>query len=227
VNKAAIIQSNYIPWKGYFDIIHDVDIFIFYDDVQFTKNDWRHRNKVKTPNGTAWLSVPVGTDINRFIYQVEIKDAHWQQKHWKTFIQYYSKTPFLKEYYPFFESIYLAKEWNNLSELNQFVITSISREILGITTIFKDSREYNAVGQRTGRLIDILKKVKADVYISGPRAKGYIDEKQFDDAGIKLIFKDYSKYPEYPQLYPPFDHCVSIIDLIFNVGPDAPKYIWG
>ncbi|OGL46810.1 MAG: hypothetical protein A2W05_05360 [Candidatus Schekmanbacteria bacterium RBG_16_38_10] len=227
MKRVAILQSNYIPWKGYFDIIHDVDLFIFYDDVQFTKNDWRNRNKIKGISGTQWLSIPVGTNLNRLICEVEIKDRFWQKNHWKTIMQFYQNAPYFSLYKDFFQHVYLGQEWNNLSELNQFMITHISTEFLGIKAEFKDSREYRVTGERLDRLITLLQNTKADTYISGPSARNYIAENRFHEERIKLIYKDYGNYLEYPQLYPPFYHNVSIIDLLFNTGSNAPYYIWG
>jgi hypothetical protein len=227
MKKVAVIQSNYIPWKGYFDIIHDVDLFIFYDDVQYTKNDWRNRNKVKTSQGLCWLTIPVGSREDRLIYEVEIVEGSWTKKHWETIKQSYAKAPFFKKYQVFFESVYLDTKWTNLSELNQFLVKTISKEFLGIRTDFTDSRQYHAEGHKLERLINLLIKVDTELYISGPTARGYIEEKKFTEAGIELIFKDYSGYPEYPQLFPPLEHAVSILDVLFNCGPASPDYIWG
>lgn len=224
--RVAIIQSNYIPWKGYFDIINDVDLFIFLDDVQFTKNDWRNRNLIKTSQGLKWLSIPVGTNINRKINEVTIKNEHWQMIHYKTLQQYYKKAPYYSIYKKLLEEIYIETKWSSLSSLNQFVIMKIS-EILGINTSFINSSDLNVSGRRLEKVINLLKKVNADVYVSGPAAKAYIDENVFQENKIELIYKDYQGYPEYPQLYPPFEHKVTILDLLFNTGPDAPYYIWG
>lgn len=222
-----MIQSNYIPWKGYFDIIHDADLFIFYDDLQYTKNDWRNRNKIKMPNGVNWITIPTGTDLNRLICEVTLSDAGWQKKHWNAIRNSYSKAPHFQKYSDFFENVYMERRWCNLSELNQFLIKSIAHEFLGITTEFCDSRQYNLQGKRLDRLVELVTKAGASTYVSGPAARDYIDRHRFADAGIELVYKSYAGYPEYPQLYPPFDHGVSIIDLLFSVGPDAPRYIWG
>ena len=227
MKKVAVIQSNYIPWKGYFDIIHDVDQFVFYDDVQYTKNDWRNRNKIKSRQGLHWLTIPVGARNERLICEVEMKDLNWPKKHWETIKQSYSKAPYFNAYKDFFEFFYLGSNRTNLSELNQYLVKTISTEFLGIETDFIDSREFQPEGQKLDRLIDLLVKAGANLYISGPTAKSYIQEDAFRNAGIELVFKDYSGYPEYPQQFPPFEHSVSILDLIFNCGPQSPKYIWG
>lgn len=223
----VVLQSNYIPWKGYFDLIHDADLFIFHDDLQYTKNDWRNRNKIKTPRGAEWITIPVGTDEHRLICEVEMKDYTWQAKHWRMIQQHYGKCPYFSHYKSFFERVYQGCRWTNLSELNQYLIRSIARDLLNIATEFRDSREFSPRGMKLDRLLDLLIKNGADRYVSGPAAKDYIDPARFAEAGIELVWKDYSGYPEYPQRYPPFEHGVSILDLFFNVGPDAPWYIWG
>ncbi|MBB1127105.1 WbqC family protein [Thiospirillum jenense] len=227
MKNVVVLQSNYIPWKGYFDLIHDADLFVFYDDLQFTKNDWRNRNKIKTQNGCEWLTIPVGANEKRLICEVEIKDSAWQIKHWKSIHQCYGKSDYFLNYKDIFEHVYLEQRWASLSVLNQYLICLISNNILNIKTEFKDSREYDLSGKKLDRLLELVVKTGATRYISGPAAKDYIDPARFVDAGIDLVWKEYSGYPEYPQRFPPFEHGVSILDLLFNVGPDAPWYIWG
>ena len=227
MSTVVVLQSNYIPWKGYFDLIHDADVFIFYDDLQFTKNDWRNRNKIKTAQGSKWLSIPVGTSANRLICEVAMEDAQWQRSHWDSLQHQYKKCPYFKLYLPFFEEVYLGQHWTNLSDLNQYLIRYISQDILKIPTQFRDSREFNLSGLKLGRLLDLVVQSKATRYISGPAAKDYIQPERFDELSVELVWKDYSNYPEYPQVHPPFEHGVSILDLLFNVGPEAPRFIWG
>lgn len=227
MKTVVVLQSNYIPWKGYFDLIHDANLFIFYDDLQYTKNDWRNRNKIKANRGAEWISIPVGADSNRLICDVEIKDVVWQMKHWKTLLNNYRASTHFARYQPFFEDFFLRRRWTNLSEMNQHLIRRISTDFLGINTEFHDSRQYELTGQKQDRLLELLEKAGATRYISGPAAKAYIEPARFDAAGIELVWKDYSGYPEYPQRFPPFEHGVSILDVLFNVGPDAPEFIWG
>jgi hypothetical protein len=226
--KVGVIQSNYIPWKGYFDIIHSVDMFVFYDDVQYTKNDWRNRNLIKTPNGTEWLTIPVGKSEQRLICEVRIEDQQWRAKHWKAIQLHYRRARYFKQYSDFFENVYLRTEWANLSVLNQFLIKTIATDFLGIRTEFVDSRQFQLGEKKLGRLIELLRKVQATEYLSGPSAKAYIEDGVFEREGVGLEYKEYGNYPAYDQLFsPPFIHEVSIVDLLFNVGPEAPWYIWG
>jgi hypothetical protein len=227
LTRVAVLQSNYVPWKGYFDIIHDVDLFVFYDDVQYTKNDWRNRNRIKTADGAQWLTVPTGADINRRICDVRLPDVRWAHKHWSTLQQAYSRAPYFDQYKAFLRDVYLGRRWDTLSELNQYLITCISREQLGLATRFADSREFDVEGSKFERLVNLLVKLKADVYVSGPSARSYIESDRLSEMGIELIYKSYEGYPEYRQRFPPFEHSVSILDVLFNVGPDAPHYIWG
>ena len=227
MGSVAVLQSNYIPWKGYFDIIHDVDTFVFYDDVQFTKNDWRNRNRIKTAQGVQWLSVPVGGDISRTIREVAIADTRWQRKHFETLKQSYGKARHFARLEPFLEEAYVKRQWDNLSAMNRFFVTTLARDFLGLATRFEDSSSYALRGAKQERLLELLAAMGATSYVSGPSGRDYMDTSAFERAGIRVTFKDYSRYPEYPQLHPPFEHRVSILDLIAHTGPDAPRYIWG
>ena len=226
MKKVAILQSNYIPWKGYFDLLHSVDPFIFHDDIQYTKNDWRNRNKIKTPSGAQWITIPCGTNEKRLIYEVELKDASWQRKHWNKIKNNYQKSPFWNLYGNFFEEFYLGHKWTNLSHLNQYLIKIIAKEFLGIKNIvFDDSRKYNLTEKKELRVLELLNKVGATCYISGPAAKDYIQEENFKNQGVELSWFEYTSYPEYDQMHGEFIHDVSILDLLFNCGPDSYRYV--
>lgn len=226
MKKVAILQSNYIPWKGVFDMMNKVDIFVFFEDVDFTKRDWRTRNKIKTSEGEVWLSVPVkkvprGTKI----YEVEISQENdWQKKHFQTVTQYYKKAKYFSEYKWILDKIYLEKKWENLSEFNIYVNTLIANE-LGIKVKFVNSKDLLTSGTKDDKLIEIIKKLGGDYYLSGPAAKDYIDNKKFEREGIKLNYIQYS-YPEYSQLFGKFDHYVTILDVLFNCGPNSADYIF-
>lgn len=221
------IQSNYIPWKGYFDFIKESDVFVFYDDVDYTRKDWRNRNKVKTPQGTHWLTIPVRPPVGQKICEVTITDHQWQKNHWQNLVHYYSKAPFFHLYKHFFEEFYCKTQWTNLSELNHYLIKTISKEFLGLKTEFVDSRTLGLAGDQLDRVIDMVRKMECKTYLIGPAARSYILPSRFDAIGVGLSWKDYTGYPDYPQFFPPFDHAVSILDLLFHTGPAAPDYIWG
>lgn len=223
--RLAILQSNYVPWKGYFDIINYVDEFVLYDTVQFTKNDWRNRNKIKTANGPAWLSIPVHHSFGQSIQDTQTSDSKWAQRHWKTLVQNYANAPCFGSCKSHFEQLYASvAEEKYLSAINHRFILEICR-LLGIPTRITWSRDYRMEGSQTERLVDLCKQAGATEYLSGPAAKDYIQEDLFTHSGIKLRYMDYTGYPEYPQRNPPFEHGVSILDLIFNVGQDAPKFM--
>ena len=225
MKNIAICQSNYIPWKGYFDMINRVDEFILFDDMQYTRRDWRNRNKIKTANGLLWLTIPVEVKGKYYqkINETIISDINWAKNHWATIKQFYHKAKYFNEYKGPFESFYLNTQEQYLSIIN-YELIKIINSILGITTKISWSADYELVDGKSERLISLVKQANGAEYISGPAAKDYIIESDFTDAGIRLGYMDYSGYPEYPQLYPPFDHGVTVLDLIFNTGPEAINY---
>ena len=201
-------------------------MFVFYDDVQYTVNDWRNRNRVKTANGTVWLTVPVGNQNDRRICDVEIRDRAWARKHWMTLEQAYRKAPGFARYHDFFKSAY-GREWTSLSALNQTLIRAIATEFLGIATEIRDVRDYQVEGSGSDRLLGLLKQLGATDYISGPAARAYLDQPAYLREGICVHWKDYSTYPEYPQLHGAYDPHVSIVDVLMNCDDRASDVIWG
>jgi len=224
MKKIAILQSNYIPWKGYFDLINSVDEFIIYDCVQFTKNDWRNRNKIKTQNGLIWITIPVKHSITQKISEIETLNNNWRKKHWNSIINNYSKSKYFKKYSDFFYELYNTSEEINLHKINIAFINQIN-SILNISTKITDSYEYQLKGDRVERLVNICKQAGASEYISGPSAKVYLDVEMFAMENIKVSWIDYSNYPEYTQLHGEFEHSVSILDLIFNEGENALNFM--
>ena len=227
--KVAILQSNYIPWKGYFDIIASVDEFIIYDEMQYTVRDWRNRNKIKTPQGLKWLTIPVISkgyqETGLKISEAEIQDGSWARAHWQTIMSFYAKAPHFKEYKDVFCALYDECSRERLiSKVNYRFIMAICG-ILGINTKISYDRDYGIIDGKTERLADLVAKAGGDEYLSGPAAKDYIVPEVFSNRGIKLSWMDYSGYPEYPQLFPPFEHKVTVLDLIFNCGAEAPKFM--
>jgi len=222
--RVGIIQSNYIPWRGYFDFIDDVDLFIFHDDLQYTKGDWRNRNKIKTPNGLCWLTVPVKYDkTSQLIEQTRIDySQRWQQKHINQIYTNYHNAPFYRLYADEFFNI-IKQNYETISELNISLIKwSMSK--LSIDTPLRMSSEFSPAGSKTDRLIDILKKADADIYLSGPTAKDYLETQKFSAAEIQLEYKSY-QYHDYPQLWGTFEPAVTVLDLLFNCGEYSQEYL--
>jgi hypothetical protein len=227
MKKVAIVQSNYIPWKGYFDLIAGVDEFILYDDMQYTRRDWRNRNQIKTPQGLQWLTVPVKVKgkYHQKINETEIDGAEWAQAHWKALSQNYRRAPHFEAIAAWVEPLYLATEHQMLSDLNRRFLEAICG-YLGIRTRLTASSDYTLVEGKSERLAELCRQAGGTVYISGPAARDYIDEAVFTQRGIRLEWADYSGYPEYPQQWGPgFDHGVTVLDLLFNCGTDAARYM--
>lgn len=227
--RVAILQPSYIPWRGYFHQIQKADVFVFYDCVQYDKHGWRNRNKIKTTNGDQWLTVPVNTEgcVNEGLEIASVPivwTIDWAKKHKKSIIQSYSKAPFFREYNLLIEAIFTRRD-DKLSDLTCATTELIARE-LGISqTKFLRSSQLPAKGAKTDRLISILTHLGATHYISGPSAKEYIEKDKFDAASISVEFMNYD-YLEYPQINGSFSPKVSILDLLFNVGPKARHFIW-
>jgi len=226
VKKVAIVQSNYIPWKGYFDMIAAVDEFILYDDMQYTRRDWRNRNQIKTPQGGQWLTVPVLVKgkYHQKIRETEIDGTDWAAAHWKTLAQNYRRAPHFAEIASWLEPLYLVKSFEHISQLNRSFIEAIC-VYLGIKTTITNSWDYTLLDGKTERLADLCMQAGGTEYLSGPAAKDYVDEQVFVDLGINLTWFDYVGYPEYPQLWGEFVHGVTILDLLFNCGKDASRYM--
>lgn len=224
--KVAVVQSNYIPWKGYFDLIAAVDEFILYDDMQYTRRDWRNRNQIKTPQGLQWLTVPVKVKgkYHQTIRETEIEDVDWAKTHWKSLCQNYRRAKHFEAIARELEPLYLQTQHSHLSQLNRMLIEWVCSK-LGIKTKISNSWDYELIDGKTERLVDLCAQAGANEYISGPTARGYIDETIFGERGIKLTWFDYTGYPEYPQLWGDFIHTVSILDLLFNCGNEAPQYM--
>lgn len=223
MNNVAICQSNYIPWRGYFDLIASVDFFVIYDEVQYTKNDWRNRNLIKTATGLSWLTVPVRREsIHQKINETLTMSTGWERKHITALTLNYSKSPFFQTYKDEIFKIY--ENFTSLSNLNVNMIKKIC-EILMIDTKIIDSSDLCLSGDRNSKLIDACIKLNATTYISGPSASCYLDTAAFNLNNINVNWMDYSGYLEYPQRFGKFIGNVSILDLIFNVGPNSKNYL--
>ncbi|MDX9670479.1 MULTISPECIES: WbqC family protein [unclassified Pseudomonas] len=224
MKKVAILQSNYIPWKGYFDMIASVDEFILFDDMQYTRRDWRNRNQIKTPQGVQWLTVPVLVKgkYHQKIKDTEIDGSEWAAAHWKSLLQNYSRAPHFQEVSEWLEPLYMNNSYATISELNQNFIQAIC-DYLKIATTLTRSSDYTLIEGKTERLADLCAQAGGTEYISGPAARDYIDEQIFGARNIKLTWYDYAGYPEYPQLWGEFTHGVTILDLLFNCGKNSHR----
>ena len=224
MKKVAVVQSNYIPWKGYFDLIAAVDEFILYDDMQYTRRDWRNRNKIKTPQGLQWITVPVLVKgkYHQTIRETEIDGREWATLHWRAISQNYRRARCFAEIAEWLEPFYLNAHYTHLSQLNRALLEAICR-YLGINTLITDSADYELCEGKSERLADLCAQARATEYVSGPSASGYLEELPFVQLGIKVSWFSYDGYPAYPQLWGDFSHGVSILDLLLNCGREAGR----
>lgn len=231
MTKICILQPSYIPWKGYFHQIQQSDVFVFFDTVQYDRRGWRNRNKIKTPRGPAWLTIPVharGSHDGLLIKDVQVRDSGWAQAHLTRLRQQYQSAPCFSVEFPWIEEMLLdlSERYAEIGKIAAESTRTIA-ERLGLGTRFVYASDLD-VGSAdpSERLLKMVQALEGGVYLSGPSAQNYLDTGLFDAAGVDVTWMTYD-YPEYPQLYPPFTHEVSILDLIFMVGCDqAGRYIW-
>lgn len=222
----AIVQSNYIPWKGYLDLIAYVDEFILYDDAQYTRRDWRNRNRIKTPQGLHWLTIPVKVKgrYHQCIKDTVVSDTKWNDRHWLTLAHHYAQAQFFQAYRDQLEELYRGCRERYLSLINHRFLTALTRW-LGIDTRITCSMDYQLTGDRTERLLCLCQQAGATEYVSGPAARAYLDESLFGEAGVNVSWMSYEGYPEYHQLHPPFEHKVSVLDLLLHTGAEAGAHM--
>ena len=224
MKRVAILQSSYIPWRGYFDLVASVDEFVFYDDAQYTKQDWRNRNRIKTPQGILWLTVPVGNSVHRKIRDVAIADPRAGQAHWQRLHANYGRAACYGEVAKWLQALYCEEEWTSLSAVNERFVRAICNR-LGIATRLSRSSDYTLEAGRTERLVSICRQAGGSTYVSGPSARAYLDIAAFERADIDVSWFEYPIYPEHPQLWGAFVNNLSILDLLFNCGGKAPRYM--
>ena len=228
--RLVVLQSNYVPWKGYFDLLGKADLFVIYDSVQYTKNDWRNRNFLLSPQGRTWLTIPVQTSgkFGQPINEVTVLGGHWSKKHWKTISQQLQNRPYFSMY---------AEEWSNLylqcanhtllHDVNTSFLKLLSKQ-LGLTTPMVDDREFVLNSDDpSSRLVELCRSTGADTYLTGPAGLNYLDINLFVAAGIAVELIDYSKYRPYLQGKAFIGHAVSVLDLLASVGPDARSHLNG
>ncbi len=219
----AIHQPNYIPWLGYFHKILNSDIFVALDHVEFTRRGFTNRNRVKGPNGVVWLTVPVKVELHVPIKDVKIDNSRdWRRKHINTLKAFYGKAPYFDDIFSLIEEVY-ERDWNMLEDLNLALINKIM-EILNIRRKIILSRNLNIQGKKMNMIIEICKKVGGKVYLSGKGAMKYQDPEIFEKNGIKLVYQEF-EHPIYPQRFGEFVPNLSILDILFNVGPDKARDI--
>lgn len=220
VVKVGVIQSSFIPWRGYFDFVASVDLFVFYDDVQYSKGGWRNRNRIKCHDGTRWLTVPVRhRSLGQRIDEIKIDNSkNWRPKHAMLWTEEYADAPFFNDAETFAKEIASCIS-PTLTQLNIQLIRSICT-YLSISTPTILSSELKLEGARTERLISLLRAVGGTTYLSGPSADSYLEKGRFEEAGIRLEYKSYD-YEPYPQLWGPFEGAVTVLDLIANCGPQS------
>jgi hypothetical protein len=230
--RVAIVQSSYIPWKGYFDLIAGVDAFVLYDEVQYTRRDWRNRNRIKTAAGLRWLTVPVEVKgrYHQRIDETRVADQGWARSHLSALQQAYASAPHKALLDGPLRAAYAeAARHERLSDVNRSLLEAACRllrvktPLLWSTDIERDDPE--GVDPRSASLIGICAALGASEYVSGPSAQSYLDESAFAAAGISVRWASYRDYPEYSQPHPPFEHGVSAIDLLLCVGDAAPRYL--
>ena len=221
--SAAIVQSSYIPWRGYFDLVASVDTFVFLDDVQMTRRDWRSRNRIKTQSGLKWLTVPCSISRQRTIEETKIDySENWQKNHLNNFRHAYGAC---ENYHMAADILSRAfnQEFETISELNRFLIGEIC-SILQLSTDLVSSSDIESDGSKSDKLITILAALGADTYLTGPLALDYLSIQNFKERGVEVYVKTYD-YPEYEQPWGEFEPQVSVLDLIANVGKEAPTLI--
>ena len=222
----SIHQPQYLPWLGYFDKIDKCEIFVFLDNVQFKKNEWQNRNRIKTAAGNQWLTVPILHKFPQRIDDVKINNSvPWGRKHFNALSTNYSKAPFFDEYMPFFQETYF-REWERLIDINIHTIMFITKAMGLSDKRFVKASDFNLQEGNTERLVDICKKMGGDVYLSGKDGAKYLDLSLFEKENIDVIFQDYS-HPCYSQLFSEFESNLSIIDLLFNCGPKSLSILRG
>lgn len=216
----AVHQPQYLPWLGYFDKIRRADFFVLLDNVQFKKNEWQNRNKIKTAQGWQWLTVPVKYKFPQLINEVIINNSvKWQHKQRHAILTNYKKAPCYHYLDAVFDEIF-SHAWQSISQLNIRVVTMLTK-ILGIDTpLFVASEIGEFPNDPDERLIAITKHFKADAYLAGSGGRQYMDLMKFRERGIEVLFQDY-RHPVYDQRFGEFVPYMSVIDLILNHGENS------
>lgn len=224
--RIAIIQSCYIPWKGFFDLIGRCDEYIILDGAQYRKRHWHNRNKIKTQRGAEWLTIPVITksQFDQPIDEVEIAEP-WAEKHWRSIELNYARAPHFKTHAERIKDLYArAGGLSRLTEVNELFLRELCMQ-LGMSLQIRRDSDYACEGRRSERLLSLCVAAGATHYLSGPSAREYLDEKIFSDAGVVVEWMEYGPYRQYEQLHGDFEHAVSALDLVFHLGEASRSFI--
>ena len=220
----AVHQPQYLPWLGYFDKIRRADAFCYLNDVQYKKNEWQNRNRIKTAQSWQWLTVPVSYRFPEKINEVHINNTvDWKKKHLQALITNYSRAPYFKEYISIFEDVF-SKDWELISDLNIHLIELLRGVLQLQETSTVISSDLKLSDDPTGRLIDICNHLGADTYLAGQGGANYMDVERFEKNGLQVIVQEF-EHPVYPQLFDEFQSHLSIVDLLFNCGPESMNII--
>lgn len=220
MTTVVVTQSNYLPWKGFFDLIRNADRLILLDNVQFTRRDWRSRNRIKGPDGPRWLSVPVNCPNGRdtAISEAVITESRWAKEHLMALTHSYRRTPYFDAVMAAIEPIYSSPP-GYISELNEALLRAMS-DFMGIPTQISAVRGPVRPHDPSDRIVELVEAVGGSEYLTGPAARDYLHADKFTRRGIQVRYFSYPDYPEYEQLWPPFRHDVSCIDTLFHLGRD-------
>ncbi len=223
--KVLVTQPNYIPWKGYFDLIAKADEFVVLDDVKYTNRDWRNRNLIKTPQGTIWLNIPIYKEEKMLIKDASVKNFSWVDEHLNKIERNYKKSNYFDSIYPTLQKIYKGLRSDKLIDINIEIINFICKYLEIDTQISFSSDIKNKNVEKSNRILDICINKNATTYITSSKSKNYLDENLFKNNKINIEFEDFKNYPKYRQLWEDFEEKVSVIDLLFNQGPNSYKFM--
>lgn len=219
----AVLQPGYLPWLGFFDQMRRADVFVYYDDVAFDKHGWRNRNRIKSPTGPQWLTVPVrhkGLSGQKLL-EVELDpNRPWRRKHVTALAQLYARSPHTADYLPQLGRT-LDAPWTKLVELD-IALSQLLAQWLCIRTATHRASALGIPGSRSQRLVELCRQFGARRYLTGDSARNYLDLELFDQAGIEVVWQNY-RHPRYPQQFGAFTPYLSVVDLLFNVGPLAAE----
>lgn len=220
MTRAVVLQPNYVPWIGYFDLMNAADVFVLLDTVQYTRGDWRNRNRIKTGGGLKWLTIPMRPRIGTLIRDARCENLEWREEHLARLEAAYRDAPAFDAMMPRIRAWYAAVPGTRLVDIDEHLVRCAA-EALGIETPIRRASELADADDPTGRLVALCRAVGADRYLSGPAARDYLDVEAMQAAGITVEWACYDYAGAYPQPHPPFERAVSVLDPLLCLGEDA------